>query len=277
MSAPIFDEAVYARLIRELGTEFPSDYIKFIRDFDGVISARCDFVVVPGDWGSGIYELYTMQSEAPYESLLRGLNWDGITLKPGLFPIGSDGCFGFILLSLRPHDFGSVHFCCTWSNEGKVDYYDSQAYWRIANSFEYFLASLTEPPPDSYESPNSEAEKQPIYGEIDPFTEKLILELFRTGISLIGLNPNDSEFDVNELWVAWTNRLEQMYRESPANPLNNEEDLLFSTAMATVLGQVIVSVHGWIWKKHGETMEVVSRDQKLALCPFHEFERLRSL
>ncbi|MFA6287403.1 MAG: SMI1/KNR4 family protein [Opitutaceae bacterium] len=151
MPKPIFSEAVHALLVQKLGTELPADYLRFLRDFDGTIPMRCDFKVVPGDWGSGIYDLYTMQSEEPYESLLRGLDWDGIPLKPGLLPIGSDGCFGYILLSVRPTDFGSVHFCCTWTDDGDVDFYESQAYWRIADSFDQFCASLTESPPDDYE------------------------------------------------------------------------------------------------------------------------------
>lgn len=139
----MFSEDVYTELKQGLKTDLPEDYIAFLRTYDGNVPEANSFSVVPNDWGSGIDELYLMQRAGDHQSLLRGLHWEGIPLKPGLFPIGGDGAFGYILISLRPQDRGSIHFCCTWSEDGKTDVYESQGYWRIADSFTAFVSSLT--------------------------------------------------------------------------------------------------------------------------------------
>ena len=78
--------------------------------------------------------------------MLAALDWDGLPLKPGLIPIGGDGAFGYILMSIRPEDHGSIHFCCTWSEDGKTDVFESQGFWKIADSFSDFLGNLGEMP-----------------------------------------------------------------------------------------------------------------------------------
>ncbi len=145
-SAMAFDESVYEQLKKGLGTDLPADYLNYLRSHDGDVPEPNFFWVVRGDWGSGINDLYVMRKSKERQSLLVALNWDGLPLKPGLIPIGGDGAFGYILLSLRPVDYGSVHFCCTWSADGKTDVYESQGFWKIADTFTAFIANLQKPP-----------------------------------------------------------------------------------------------------------------------------------
>jgi hypothetical protein len=143
---PRFDEAIHRRLRDGLGTELPPDYLRFLRTYDGEVPEPNFFWVVPNDWGSGIDGLFGMHGGDEGDSLLQALDWDGLPLKPGLIPIGSDGSFGYLLLSLRPEDRGSVHFCTTWSDDGKTDVFGSQGFWKIANSFDEFLTRLQASP-----------------------------------------------------------------------------------------------------------------------------------
>src|SRR4051812_45740934 len=108
-----FDESVYEELRIFLGVDLPDDYLKFLRAVNGGKPTNDSFMVVPGDWGSGIEELYGAQRNDLHSSLLRNLAWPGLELKPGMLAIGADGCFGYILMSLSADDFGSIHFCCT--------------------------------------------------------------------------------------------------------------------------------------------------------------------
>lgn len=78
--------------------------------------------------------------------MLAALDWGGLPLKPGLIPIGEDGAFGYILMSIRQEDYGSIHFCCTWSEDGKTDVFESQGYWKVAHSFSAFINNLGEMP-----------------------------------------------------------------------------------------------------------------------------------
>lgn len=144
----MFDESVYQELKSGLGVDLPKDYLDFLRSYQGVLPEPNSFWVVEGDWGSGIDELYTTDRGGNSQSILNSLNWDGLPLKPGLIPIGGDGCFGYILLSVRPEDHGSVHFCCTWSEDGKTDVFESQGFWKIADNFEEFIKNLGEMPED---------------------------------------------------------------------------------------------------------------------------------
>ena len=129
-----------------IGSDLPEDYLNFMKSYDGTVPAKDFYWVVPDDWGSGIDEIYMPTPVDTPPSLLAVLPWDGLPLKPGLVPIGGDGCFGYLLLSIRPEDYGSVHFCCTWSEDGVTDVFESQGFWRIADSFSDFIANLEESP-----------------------------------------------------------------------------------------------------------------------------------
>ncbi len=95
---------------------------------------------------------YSERNE-PNLSLLRNTPWEGLPLKSGMIAIGGDGCFGYILMSLNRQDYGSIHFCCTWSEDGVTDIYDSMGFWRIADSFSDFLSHLEPTPKDEWEPP----------------------------------------------------------------------------------------------------------------------------
>lgn len=142
----MFDETVYQQLKSGLGSDLPEDYLTFLRTYSGEVPEPDFYWVVPNDWGSGIDDLYVMEKAGDHQSLLVALDWDGLPLKPGLVPIGGDGSFGYILLSLRPEDYGSVHFCCTWSEDGKTDVFESQGFWKIADSFSSFISNLKDSP-----------------------------------------------------------------------------------------------------------------------------------
>lgn len=144
----MFDESVYQELKEGLGADLPEDYVNYMRSYGGMLSEPNSFWVVRDDWGSELDDLYVMARSEEHQSLLSSLNWDGLPLKPGLIPIGGDGCFGHILMSLRPEDYGSIHFCCTWSEDGKADVFGSQGFWKIANSFSDFIKNLGEMPED---------------------------------------------------------------------------------------------------------------------------------
>lgn len=144
----MFDESVYQELRSSLGVDLPQDYVTFMRTYSGEPPEPNSFWVVQDDWGSGIDELYAMSRSDEHQSTLIALDWDGLALKPGLIPIGGDGAFGYILLSIRPEDFGSVHFCCTWSEDGKTDVFESQGFWKIADNFTEFIGNLGEMPDD---------------------------------------------------------------------------------------------------------------------------------
>jgi len=145
MDDSIFSEEIYSQLCEEYGTEFPQDYLDYLKGYSGEPPEDLFFWVIPNDWGSGMSEVFTMSGD-PETSLPQFLQKDVMPFKPGLLPIGSDESFGYILLSLRPDDYGSIHFCCDWSDDGKVDFYESRGYWKIADSFSGFLDSLIEPP-----------------------------------------------------------------------------------------------------------------------------------
>jgi SMI1 / KNR4 family (SUKH-1) len=144
--SPMFDESVYQELKSGLGVELPEDYVKFMRSYSGDTPEPNSFWVVRDDWGSGIDSLYVMAQSEDQQSMLIALDWDGLPLKPGLIPIGGDGCFGYILMSVRPEDHGTIHFCCTWSEDGKTDMYESQGFWKIADNFTDFIKNLGEMP-----------------------------------------------------------------------------------------------------------------------------------
>ena len=142
----MFDEAVYQELKSGLGTDLPEDYVTYMRGYSGEPPEPNSFWVIQDDWGSGIDELFVMAASEEHQSMLAALHWDGSPLKPGLIPIGGDGTFGWILMSIRPEDRGSIHFCCTWSEDGKTDVFGSQGFWKIADSFSGFIAKLGEMP-----------------------------------------------------------------------------------------------------------------------------------
>lgn len=146
--SPMFDESLHQELKSGLGTDLPEDYLNFMRSYSGEPPEPNSFWVVRDDWGSGIDELYVMARSEEHQSMLIALDWDGLPLKPGLIPIGGDGAFGYILMSVRPEDHGSIHFCCTWSEDGKTDVFGSQGFWKIADSFTDFIENLGEMPDD---------------------------------------------------------------------------------------------------------------------------------
>lgn len=145
---PMFDESVYQELSSGLGANLPEDYMNFMRSYSGEPPQPNSFWVVRDDWGSGIDEFYVMARGDDPQSMLTVLDWSGLPLKPGLIPIGSDGSFGYILMSVRPEDRGSIHFCCTWSEDGKTDVFGSQGFWKIADNFTDFINKLGEMPED---------------------------------------------------------------------------------------------------------------------------------
>ena len=142
----MFDESVYQELREGLNTDLPEDYLNFFRSYSGTPPEPNFFWVVEDDWGSGIDDLFVMQRDENSQSLLQALNWQWLPLKPGLIPIGGDGTAGWILLSLCKEEYGSIHFCCTWTDDGDADFYESQAYWKIADSFNEFINNLLECP-----------------------------------------------------------------------------------------------------------------------------------
>ena len=142
----MFDEAVYQELKSGLGTDLPEDYVSYMRTYSGEPPEPNSFWVVRDDWGSGIDELFVMARTEEHQSMLAALNWDGLPLKPGLIPIEGDGAFGYILMSIRPEDHGTIHFCCTWSEDGMTDVFGSQGFWKIADSFSDFIGNLGEMP-----------------------------------------------------------------------------------------------------------------------------------
>lgn len=135
-----FAADVIAELQQARGVELPADYIDYLRANNGGRPSPDFFWVVPGEWGSGIEELFGAQRTAMDASLLQNLEWDGIPLKPGMLAIGGDGAFGYILMSTLPEDFGSIHYCCAWPDHPNG--YEGQGYWRIADSFPDFLKRL---------------------------------------------------------------------------------------------------------------------------------------
>lgn len=145
-NSTMFDEAVYQELRSGLGTDLPEDYVSYMRSYSGEPPEPNSFWVVRDDWGSGIDELFVMATSEEHQSMLAALDWDGLPLKPGLIPIGGDGAFGWILMSIRPEDRGSIHFCCTWSEDGETDVLGSQGFWKIADSFSDFISKLGEMP-----------------------------------------------------------------------------------------------------------------------------------
>ena len=147
----MFDESVYQELRAGLRADLPEDYLAFMRSYSGEPPEPNSFWVVRDDWGSGIDSLYLMARSKDHQSMLIALDWNGLPLKPGLIPIGGDGSFGYILMSVRPEDHGSIHYCCTWSDDGKTDVFGSQGFWKIADSFSDFIKNLGEVPDDDEE------------------------------------------------------------------------------------------------------------------------------
>lgn len=145
----MFDESVYQELKEGLGVDLPDDYLSYMRSYSGVTPEPNSFWVVRGDWGSAIDDLYVVSRSKDHQSILCALAWDGLPLKPGLIPIGGDGSFGYILMSLRPADYGSIHFCCTWADDGKTDVFGSQGFWKIAASYADFIKNLGEMPEEN--------------------------------------------------------------------------------------------------------------------------------
>ena len=144
----MFDSSVYEELKSGLGTELPDDYLNYMRSYSGEPPEPNSFWVVPEDWGSGIDELYVMARSDSHQSMLIALDWDGLPLKAGMIPIGGDGAFGYILMSVRPEDYGTIHYCCTWMEDGVTDILGAQGFWKIAGSFSEFIDNLGEMPED---------------------------------------------------------------------------------------------------------------------------------
>ncbi|MEO6063790.1 MAG: SMI1/KNR4 family protein [Thermoflexales bacterium] len=135
---------VVSELQHVRGVELPADYLSFLRAHNGGQPAPDFFWVVADDWGSGVYELFGAQRTAIHASILQNVDWHDIPLKPGMLAIGSDGVFGYILMSTLSADFGSIHFCCAWSHHPNG--YEGQGYWRIADSFSDLLDHLEKSP-----------------------------------------------------------------------------------------------------------------------------------
>lgn len=139
-----FAADVIAELQQARNVELPADYLAYLRAHNGGQPSPDFYWVVPNDWGSGIEELFGAQRTASRASLLQNLDWPGLPLKPGMLVIGSDGTAGYILMSTLPADFGSIHFCCTWSDHPNG--FEGKGYWRIADSFSDFLKRLQKSP-----------------------------------------------------------------------------------------------------------------------------------
>lgn len=146
---PPFSESGCNKLKTDAGCELPKDYIAFMRSFDDTLPERSFFWVVKGDWGSELFRLYSIVDPANTDAtdiVTATAQWRGIALKPGLLPIGDDDSSGTVLLSIRPEDFGSVHYCCPWSDDGQTDIFESQGYWKVADNFSDFFANLRKSP-----------------------------------------------------------------------------------------------------------------------------------
>jgi len=138
----IFDEAVYRRFVERWGAPLPEAYLEFLRNFGGTAPENACFEVVPGDWGSEWADVFTMQEHAPQTSLMQVFDWRGIPLMPRMLPIGGDGAFGYVLMSFREGEAGAIYFCATHTDDGSVEYYESQGYWKVADGFPEFVAGL---------------------------------------------------------------------------------------------------------------------------------------
>ena len=146
-----FDEGVIAELEQARGIKLPEDYLAYLRAHNGGQPVPGFYWVDRWDdgnpWGSGIETLYgAHRNKKGYSdySLLRNDDGYSFSLKPGMLAIGDDGCGGHILMSTLPVDFGSIHFCCSWSDHPNG--YEDDGYWRIADSFSDFLNRLEESP-----------------------------------------------------------------------------------------------------------------------------------
>jgi len=137
-----FDEAIYRRFVERWGAPLPEAYLEFLRTFDGTAPENACFEVAPGEGGSEWADVFTMQEHAPQSSLMQVFDWRGIPLMPRMLPIGGDGAFGYVLMSFREGETGAIYFCATHTDDGSVEYYESQGYWKVAASFPEFLDGL---------------------------------------------------------------------------------------------------------------------------------------
>ena len=140
----MFDVTVYEQLKINFGIDLPQDFLFFHRNYKSDFGNEKFFWIIENDWGSEIEELYRMEKsgDSVEYSLIDYLEGFGPSYKPGYLAIGEDGCGGYILLNLNNGDFGAIYFCTAWSEDGENDVYDSQAYWKIADSFTIFLNNL---------------------------------------------------------------------------------------------------------------------------------------
>jgi hypothetical protein len=144
-------ETSYQNFLSKWGSALPEDYLAFLKSGANLPNPDEDFFwVVQDDWGSSIESFFTMLNEDTQGSLSQIFNWKGIPLLPRMLPIGGDGSFGYVLMSFREHEVGSVYFCTTYSERGALreggEFYEGQGYWKIAGFFSDFLNKLTENP-----------------------------------------------------------------------------------------------------------------------------------
>ncbi len=132
--------AQIANLERVIGSALPSDYCRFLTDFNGGRPSPSDFEGPTGD-GSVVNWFFTLNQDEQTYFIPRRIEAYKDRIPPKLLPIASDPFGNLVLLDLGAKVFGAIFF---WDHENENTegdpWWDNIAF--MAPSFTDFVNGL---------------------------------------------------------------------------------------------------------------------------------------
>jgi len=132
-------------LQQKYDVKLPSDYIEFLKIYNGVILKVKEFFISDDQGSSTLDILYGLADTAQFEHLDLGRKWrkTRASMPDDIFPIGSDPGGNYVCICLEGEDYGKIFFYDHEEpNEDENGQPNHQNLYPIGDSFSYFMASL---------------------------------------------------------------------------------------------------------------------------------------
>jgi hypothetical protein len=139
------DETRLESLENILGQAIPSDYRRFLHQFNGGVPSPSFFWIEEGIEGTGVHQFYGLHDGPRHLSIDTYCGDQRYGIPQGFLAIADDGVGNTILLAITGEDRGSIFFLDHETHP--YDMPDSmEGVTKIANSFLAFMALLTSEP-----------------------------------------------------------------------------------------------------------------------------------
>ena len=127
-----------------LGYSLPSDYRKYLLEFNGGLPENTFFWIAEGTDGTSIHQFYGLHSTKS-SSLELFFGDDHCGIPSGFLPVGDDGVGNSIIIGLTGNNRGSIYFL-----DHEIHPYEQHESMEgivlIANSFSSFVSLLLPEP-----------------------------------------------------------------------------------------------------------------------------------